>query len=145
MRNTSQSPTGWNCLSLWGTTVLAQWSGSNFNSEVITSLCKQVGIEWTTTTVYHPQVNGQVERFNHTLESMLSKVISDDQKDWDVHLPKAMFANRTSIHESTDFLSTMDAPPRCLLMSCLEEYHHLWREQKKYLYMLKMLDFYRLK
>ena len=34
---------------------------------------------------------------------MLSKVISDNQKDWYVHLPKALFAYRTSLHESTGF------------------------------------------
>ena len=77
--------------------------GSNLNSEVITSLRKQLGIERTRTTAYHPQANGQVERFNRTLESMLSKVISENQKDWDIHLPKALFAYRTAIHESTGF------------------------------------------
>ena len=70
---------------------------------VITSLCKQLGIERTRTTAYHPQSNGQVERFNCTLESMLSKVVSDNQKDCDIHLPKVLFAYRTSIHESTGF------------------------------------------
>ena len=77
--------------------------GTNFNSEVITSLCKQLGIERTRTTAYHPQANGQVERFNRTLESMLSKVVNENQKDWDAHLPKALFAYRTSLHESTGF------------------------------------------
>ena len=77
--------------------------GANLNSEVITSLCKQLEIERTRTTAYHPQSNGQVERFNLTLESMLSKVVSDNQKDWDIHLPKVLFAYRTSIHESTGF------------------------------------------
>ena len=77
--------------------------GANLNSEVITSLCKQLGIERTRTTAYHPQSNGQVERFNRTLESMLSKVVSENQKDWDIHLPKVLFAYRTSIHESTGF------------------------------------------
>ena len=46
--------------------------GSNFNSEVIINLCKQLGIEQTRTIAYHPQAIGQVERFNCTLESMLS-------------------------------------------------------------------------
>ena len=32
---------------------------------------------------YHSQGNGQVERFNRTLEAMLAKVISDHQLDWD--------------------------------------------------------------
>ena len=75
----------------------------NLNSEVITSLCNQLGITRTRTTAYHPQANGQVERFNRTLESMLSKVINDNQKEWDIHLPKVLFAYRTSIHESTGF------------------------------------------
>ena len=68
---------------------------------------------------------------------MLSKGISDNQKDWDVHLPKALFAYRTSLHESTGFfhfMSTMDTLPHCLLMSCFKEYHHFRREQKKYLH-----------
>ena len=77
--------------------------GTNFNSEVITSLCKQLGIKRTRTTAYHPQANGQVERFNRTLESMLSKVVNENQRDWDTHLPKALFAYRTSLHESTGF------------------------------------------
>ena len=77
--------------------------GPNLNSEVITSLCNQLGITRTRTTAYYLQANGQVERFNCTLESMLSKVINDNQKDWDIHLPKALFAYRTSIHESTGF------------------------------------------
>ena len=78
--------------------------GLNFNSEVIRSLCKQMGIEQTRTTPYHTQVNSQVERFNRTFESMLSKVINDNQKYWDIHLPKALFSYRTSLHESTGFL-----------------------------------------
>lgn len=78
-------------------------------------------IDRTRTTAYHPQANGQVERFNHTLESMLSKVVSDNQKDRDIHLPKALFAYHTFIHKSTEFppfLSIMDALLPCLLMLC---------------------------
>jgi len=107
--------------------------GSNLNSEVITSLCKQLGIERARTTAYHPQGNGQVERFNHTLESMLSKVVSDNQKDWDIHLPKVLFAYRTSIHESTGFpisLLIMGALLYYLLTSCWDEHHCLQRGKR---------------
>ena len=48
------------------------------------ALCKLLG----TRTAYHPQANGQVERFNRTLEAILSKVVSENQKDWDSHIPK---------------------------------------------------------
>ena len=44
-----------------------------------------------------------VERFNRTLEAMLSKYVSDNQRDWDVHLPLVMMAYRSSVHEATTF------------------------------------------
>ena len=78
--------------------------GSNFVSEVIQTLCAMMGVQRTQTTPYHPQGNGQVERFNRTLEGMLSKVVSDHQRDWDEHLQKVLFAYRTAIHESTGYL-----------------------------------------
>jgi len=77
--------------------------GANFCSEVIQCLCNLLGIERTQTSAYHPQGNGQVERFNRTLKNMLAKVTQQNQKDWDVHLPHILFAYRTSIHESTGF------------------------------------------
>ena len=77
--------------------------GANFCSEVIRCLCNLLGIEQTQTSAYHPQGNGQVERFNRTLKNMLAKVTQQNQKDWDVHLPHVLFAYCTSIHESTGF------------------------------------------
>ena len=77
--------------------------GSNFVSEVIRTLCAMMGVQRTQTTPYHPQGNGQVERFNRTLEGMLSKVVSDHQRDWDEHLQKVLFAYRTAIHKSTGY------------------------------------------
>lgn len=46
-----------------------------------------LGIEKTRTTPYHPQADGQVERFNRTLGTMLTAVVAPDQRDWDDHLP----------------------------------------------------------
>ena len=75
--------------------------GANLNSQVIVALCKLLGINKTRTTAYQPRANGQVERFNRTLEAILSKVVSENQKDWDSHIPKALFAYRTAFHESS--------------------------------------------
>ena len=52
--------------------------GANLNSQVICALCKRLGINKTRTTAYHPQGNGQVERFNRTLEAILSKVVAEN-------------------------------------------------------------------
>ena len=70
---------------------------------VFQHLCLLLGMERTRTTAYHPQGNGQVERFNRTLEAMLAKVVQANQRDWDTHLPKVLFAYCTTVHESTQF------------------------------------------
>ena len=90
--------------------------GANLVSEVIKSLCATLGINRTQTTAYHPEGNGQVERFNRTLESMLAKVVADHQRDWDEHIQNALFAYRTAIHDSTGytpFLVMLAAHPHC--------------------------------
>ena len=78
--------------------------GANLTSKIISSLCDTLGITQTKTTAYHPQGNAQVEQFNRTLEAMLAKVVDDNQQDWDKHLPQAMFAYRTAIHETTGYI-----------------------------------------
>ena len=77
--------------------------GANLCSEVVSCLCKLCDIHKTHTSAYHPQGNGQVERFNRTVESILSKMVQANQQNWDVQLPKALFVYRCSIHESTGF------------------------------------------
>lgn len=76
--------------------------GANLCSAVIHELCHLLGIHTTRSSAYHPEGNGQVERCNHTLEAMLAKV-TEHQQDWDLHLPKVLFAYRSSVHETTGF------------------------------------------
>jgi transposase InsO family protein len=75
--------------------------GRQFESGVFQELCRLLRIDKTRTTPYHPQSDGLVERFNKTVEDMLSKYISTDQRDWDEQLPHIMLAYRSSVHEST--------------------------------------------
>uniref|UniRef100_A0A1X7UMT3 Integrase catalytic domain-containing protein n=1 Tax=Amphimedon queenslandica TaxID=400682 RepID=A0A1X7UMT3_AMPQE len=52
---------------------------------------------------YHPESNGQVEQLNHTFEGFFAKVVNDFYTDWDIHLQVALFAERTAVHETTDY------------------------------------------
>ena len=75
--------------------------GSNFESKLFSSLCKLLEIDKTRTTAYHPQSDGLVERFNRTLQTMLSMYCKKDQSDWDQHLPYVLMAYRASQQETT--------------------------------------------
>ena len=77
--------------------------GANLTSNLMAAVCKHLGIAQKRTSAYHPQGNGQVERLDRTLESMLAKVVSEHQTDWDYHLPQLLFAYRTAIHDTTGF------------------------------------------
>jgi len=56
--------------------------GQNFLSKVIQRLCKIAGAKRARTTPYHPQGNGQCERFNQTLIKMLRTLESERKSDW---------------------------------------------------------------
>lgn len=59
-----------------------------------------MGIKRQLTTAYHPQCDGMLERFHRTLQAIMSKMeLADDF--WDEQLPLALYAYRTSIHQST--------------------------------------------
>ena len=78
-------------------------NGTNFVSEVMASLCKLLGVERSTTIVRRPQSDGVCERFNHTIQAMLSTALTDHVFDWDEVIPFLLMAYRASRHESTGF------------------------------------------
>jgi len=77
--------------------------GKCFVSDLAKSVTKMLESNHRTTSAYHAQANGQVERINHVLADMLSMYVSSDQRDWDVMLPYVVFSYNTSVQESTGF------------------------------------------
>ncbi|KAG3109260.1 hypothetical protein PI124_g517 [Phytophthora idaei] len=75
-------------------------NGTNFTSEIAKSFYQTLGIKKLYGAAYHPQTQGLVERFNGTLIRMLRMHVSDAQNDWDVYLPRVLFAPRTAYHEA---------------------------------------------
>ena len=72
-------------------------------SQVLKEMCRLLHISQLRTSVYHPQTDGLVERFNKTLKSMLRKLVDTDGRDWDQLLPYLMFAVREVPQSSTGF------------------------------------------
>lgn len=77
--------------------------GKNICGDVTQALCDILGIRRTRTSAYHPQGNGQVERFNRTIEAILAKLVQEDQENWDNNIATALFAYRSAVHEATGF------------------------------------------
>src|SRR5207244_7486244 len=77
--------------------------GGEFESTLFRELCTLLDIDKLRTSSYKPSTNANVERFHRTLNSMLVKTISTNQKDWDDRLPLVMAAYRASKHEATGF------------------------------------------
>lgn len=75
--------------------------GRNFESNVFQEVCKLLGIRKTRTTPLHPQSDGMVERFNRTLLEHLRKVVGENQREWDRHIPLFLMSYRSAVHSST--------------------------------------------
>ena len=77
--------------------------GQQFECDLFQQWTEYMGSVKRRSSVYHPQSNGLVERWNKTIVNMLKVACALDQKDWHLHLAKAMFAYNSSIHETTKF------------------------------------------
>lgn len=75
--------------------------GRTFQGRVLKELARTLGMDKTQTTPYHPQTDGQVERFNRTLAAILTAVVAPDQSDWDEHLPFLTAAYRATPRPAT--------------------------------------------
>lgn len=75
--------------------------GREFINQVIDKLLEKLQVHHRISSPYHPQTNGQRERDNRTLKSILCKLVNDECDNWDDLIPGALFAYHTSVHKST--------------------------------------------
>jgi hypothetical protein len=57
-----------------------------------------LGIDKLRTTAYRASADGRIERVHRTLNTLLCKVISENQKDWAERLPMLIAAYNASQH-----------------------------------------------
>ena len=77
--------------------------GTQFEGFLFTELCKVAKITKLRTTSYHPQCNGNSERFNSTLINMIKTLEYEDKVQWTKHLNTLCSAYNSTLHSSTGF------------------------------------------
>ena len=75
--------------------------GRDFESAVIKEMCKLLNIKKSRSSPYHPQGNGQCERFNQTLLNLLGTLEDEKKENWRSHVAPLVHAYNCTRNEST--------------------------------------------
>ncbi len=67
-------------------------NGMQMTDKFFTHVCQILGVKNFFTTIYHPQTNGQAERFNRTILASLQPYMEDHPKEWDLYADTVAFA-----------------------------------------------------
>ena len=82
-------------------------NGTQFTSVVLRVTCELLKIDQRFSTIYHPECNGQIERWHRFMKQRLAirqkqhglDFMSDD--DWDVLIPSIVFSYNATVHTIT--------------------------------------------
>ena len=77
--------------------------GKEVDGQLMSEICKLLCVDKMRTTACKPSTNAAVERFHRTMNSMLGRMVEENQRDWDTLLPYVMAAYRSSRHEATQY------------------------------------------
>ena len=83
--------------------VILKDQGTNLNSNYCEAVYNRWGIKSSRTTAYHPQGNGQTERFNKTLGVALTTMIPEDKERWIEYLQPVTYGYNSVPNESTGY------------------------------------------
>ena len=78
--------------------------GKEFDNNLLRHLSKFCNIRRLRTSPYHPQGNGQTERFNQTIINMLKASPEKDKLNWKDSVHKLVHAYNCTTHSSTGFV-----------------------------------------
>ena len=105
-------------------TYLLSDRGTQFTSSFFNAVCDTLNIKQAFTSAYHPQANGQVERFNRTLVASLKCYCSEHGKDWDKFVHAIAYGYNCTVHRATGYTPfdlMLTYPPPHLAISKSEQ------------------------
>ena len=76
---------------------------SKFTSQFWQHLHKLMDVKLAMSTAFHPQTDGQTERANQTVETILRAFVDQQQTNWDLLLTAAEFSYNNSINATTGY------------------------------------------
>ncbi|CAF4427326.1 unnamed protein product, partial [Didymodactylos carnosus] len=76
-------------------------NGSHFTAKMMDELFQQIGVTHLYSTPYHSQTNGQIERYNSTMDAKIAALLNEQKTDWDDQLPFVTFNYNTALHATT--------------------------------------------
>ena len=72
-------------------------------NKIMKKTLEELNLHHVTTSFYHPQSNGKVERFHRTMHDILAKKIGHNEQSWDVYINQMLAAVRFHVSETTKF------------------------------------------
>jgi len=106
-------------------------NGPQFASVYYQGILGLLGIASNYTSPYHPQTNGQLERYNRTLVRQLRCYIAEHQQEWDSHLSLLTTAYNTQVHASTGEIPFAFVSPRRLHLIGMERMPRLRQAEER--------------
>jgi transposase InsO family protein len=67
-------------------------NGPQFTAKYFQAAYAELGLSKVFTTAYHPQTNGQVERYNRMMLANLRAYVAKRQDDWDDYTSAVTFS-----------------------------------------------------
>jgi hypothetical protein len=74
--------------------------GPQFASKFVKELARLLNYEVALCMAYHPQTDGQTERYNQTLETYLQIYCSRNPDKWEEHVTLTEFTHNSHVHSS---------------------------------------------
>jgi len=77
--------------------------GEEFEGSVMTEVCRLLEIDKIRTTSFKPSTNGALERVHRTLNTVLGKIVSENQRNSDSHVAYVLAVYNVTEHSATRY------------------------------------------